>query len=173
VVELDDADSFDDIRRIVRTLGAALGETAKAEALVAHMDATLAALAAHPPARTLTVAAWSGGGVVPGKGSLADAVITAAGARNLAARPDARYGDFDIEALLLARPDALLQGDPRLTHPALRDEQGRHPLVRRLYRGRTVAIPETLYSCGLPQSAAAAVELRAALAALPRPGPTP
>ena len=171
VVEIDDADNFDDIRRSVRSLGAALGESARAEALVARMDEVLARLAAHPPPRSLTVAAWAGGGVVPGKGSLADAVITAAGARNIAARADARYGDFDVESLLRARPDALLQEDPSLAHPALRDQQGRHPLVRRLYRGRTVAIPETLYSCGLPQSADAAAELRAALALVPRGGP--
>ena len=166
VVEVDDADNFDDIRRGLRTLGAAVGEPGRAEVLIARMDATLGRLAARPPVHPLTVAAWDGGGVVPGKGSLADAVITAAGARNIAAPTGARYGDFDVEALLRARPDALLQEDPRLAHPALRDQQGRHPLVRRLYKGRIVAIPEILYSCGLPQSADAAAELRAALAAL-------
>jgi iron complex transport system substrate-binding protein len=164
LVELDDANSFADIRRIVRELGAATGEPARAEAMIARMDAVLADLAARPPSRVRTVAAWSGGGAVPGRGSLADAVIVAAGAVNIAARTDdARYGDFDVEALLRARPDALLQGDPRLTHPALRVEQGRHPLVRRLYAGRTIATPESLYACGLPQTADAALALRRAL----------
>lgn len=170
MVELDDANSFADIRRIVRQLGAAIGEPARAEAMVARIDAVLARLAASPPRRRWTVAAWSGGGAVPGRGSLADAIIAAAGADNIAARDgtDARYGDFDVEALLRARPDALLQEDPRLAHPALRVEQGRHPLVRRLYAGRTIAVPETLYACGLPQSAEAALELRRALEGLPR-----
>jgi iron complex transport system substrate-binding protein len=132
--------------------------------MIARMDAVLADLAARPPSRVRTVAAWSGGGAVPGRGSLADAVIVAAGAVNIAARTDdARYGDFDVEALLRARPDALLQGDPRLTLPALRVEQGRHPLVRRLYAGRTIATPESLYACGLPQTADAALALRRAL----------
>jgi hypothetical protein len=35
--------------------------------------------------------------------------------------------------------------------------------VRRLYAGRQITYPETLYSCGLPQSADAARDLRRAM----------
>lgn len=172
VVEIDDAVTFADIRRITRELGAAVGEPARAEALVARMDLSLAALAANPPPRPLVVAAWGGGGIVAGRGTLADAIITAAGATNVAADQGAlAFGNFDIEALLRARPDVLLQTDPRFTDPTLQREQGRHRLVRRLYAGRTVLLPEAGYQCGLPQSAEAAVALRRALTAIAPIGP--
>ena len=51
----------------------AVGEQARGEALIARMDAGLRALAAHRPARALTVAEWGGGGFVPGTGGLFDA----------------------------------------------------------------------------------------------------
>src|SRR5204863_233581 len=75
VVEVKNADSFADIRDIVRQVGDAVGEPQRAAALVGRMDATLAELAAHPPTRRLSVVAWSGGWAVPGKGSLPDASL--------------------------------------------------------------------------------------------------
>ena len=74
-------------------------------------------------------------------------------------------------ALLQARPALLLQSDPRFSKPTLQSQQGRHRLVRRLYAGRTVALPEVGYNCGLPQSADAAVALRRALSGITPLGP--
>lgn len=166
VVELDDANSFTDIRRIIGELGAAVGEPARAATLLTRMDQQLAELG-RQPRLPLVVAAWSGGGIVLGRGTLTDAIITAAGARNLAADQGALgFGNFDVETLLRVRPDALIQTDPRLARPTLQREQGRHRVVRRLYAGRTVGVPEAAYSCGLPQSADAAVALRRALSSI-------
>jgi len=167
VVAVKNADSFDDIRQILRQVGAAVGEPARAEALIGRMDATLADLAAHPPARRLRVVAWSGGSAVPGKGSLTDAIITAAGAVNIAARPGAAESSFGVEELLVARPDALLFGGASLGQPSLLTDEGQHRVVRRLYAGRRIAYNDVAHTCGLPQSADAARDLRRALDALP------
>ena len=51
----------------------------------ARMDATLMQLARHPLPQTIRVAGWDGGGAVPGRGSLFDAILTAAGGVNIAA----------------------------------------------------------------------------------------
>ena len=50
---LQPADSFDDVRRDIRTVASALGETERGRVLIAHMDATLTRLAADkgPPLR--------------------------------------------------------------------------------------------------------------------------
>ena len=172
VVAVKNADSFQDIREIVRQVGEAVGEPARAEALVRRMDATLADLAAHPPRRRLRVVAWSGGSAVPGKGSLTDAIITAAGAVNIAARPGAAESSFGVEELLIAHPDALLFGGASLGQPSLLTDEGQHRVVRRLYAGRRIAYNDVAHTCGLPQSADAARDLRRALDALPdrRPG---
>lgn len=166
VVEVKEAASFDEIRAEVRKVGRAVGEPARAEALVAHMDATLARVAAGRPARPIEVAAWDGGSV-PGRGTLTNAIIEAAGAVNVGARlPDQRYGSFGLEELLLARPDALLYSDAG-DGPSLRDGQNRHPALLRLYRSRRLTYPGPLYACGLPQSADAALALQKAITALP------
>ncbi|HEY8002782.1 MAG TPA: ABC transporter substrate-binding protein [Phenylobacterium sp.] len=167
VIEVKNADSFQDIRDILRQVGAAVGERSRAEALIARMDATLADLAAHPPRRRLRVVAWSGGSAVPGKGSLTDAIITAAGAVNIAARPGAAESSFGVEELLAADPDALLYGGATLGQPSLLTDEAQHRVVRRLYAGRRIAYNDVAHTCGLPQSADSARDIRRALDALP------
>jgi len=167
VVDVKNANNFQDIRDIVRQVGEAVGEPARAEALVRQMDATLAGLAAHPPRRRMRVVAWSGGSAVPGKGSLTDAIITAAGAVNIAARPGVAESSFGVEELLIAKPDALLFGGATLGQPSLLSDEGQHRAVREAYAGRRIAYSDIAHTCGLPQSAQAAVDLRRALDALP------
>ena len=167
VVEVKDANSFADIRDIVRQVGAAVGEPQRAEALIGQMDATLAELSSHPPARRLRVVAWSGGSAVPGKGSLTDAIITAAGATNIAAQPGQAESTFGVEELLVARPDALLYGGATLGQPSLVTDQGQHRVVRELYAGRRIRFNDIAHTCGVPQSAQSARDLRRALDALP------
>ena len=169
VVEVKDANSFADIRDIVRQVGDAVGEPQRAAALIARMDATLAELAAHPPARRLRVVAWSGGSAVPGKGSLTDAIITAAGAVNIAAQPGQAESSFGVEQLLAARPDALLYGGATLGQPSLVTDEGQHRVVRELYAGRRIRYNDIAHTCGVPQSADSARDLRRALDALPQP----
>jgi iron complex transport system substrate-binding protein len=167
VVDVKDANSFQDIRDILRQVGAEVGAPARAEALIARMDAELAALAAHSPKRRLRVVAWSGGSAVPGKGSLTDAIITAAGAENIAARPGAAESSFGVEELLIADPDALLFGGATLGQPSLLNDEGQHRVVRKRYAGRRIAYSDIAHTCGLPQSADSAVALRRAFDALP------
>ena len=165
VVDVDEANSFDDIRRVVRSIGDAVGARPRADGLVAAMDRELADLARAAPTRRLRVVAWSGGGTVPGRGTLTNAIITAAGATNIAAtHDDGRYSSFGLEELLTARPDLILQGVGSYDQPSLHRDAARHPLIARLYAGRQIDYPDTAYSCGLPQSARAAAELRAAMA---------
>jgi len=172
IVEVEDATDFASTRRIIRQIGAAVGEGARAEALVRGMDADLAALARRRPARPVRVALWSGDGSVPGRGTLTDAIITAAGGINIAARQqDRRSSSFGLEELLAARPDAVMQGVGNYGAPSLRRNVARHPLIDRLFAGRQIDYPDVSYTCGLPQSARAARELAAAFAALPRGGP--
>ncbi|MBO9518794.1 MAG: ABC transporter substrate-binding protein [Porphyrobacter sp.] len=169
LVKIDAANSFADIRRITRQMGAAVGEPERAEALIAEMDAKLALLEQDRPARPLEVAAWSSGDAVPGAGTLTDEIIRRAGAVNLARRvPDASYSTFGVEELLAARPDAIMRGEDRYDGPALRDAVSEHPAIRRAYAGRRISYPASLYACGLPQSADAAIALRAALAKVPQ-----
>lgn len=171
VVEVEAANDFDAIRRVMRQIGDAVGERARAETLIRGMDAELVRLAARRHDRPLRVVAWTGDGSVPGTGSLTDAIITAAGAENIAAKTlDDSYASFSVEELLVARPDAIMQGNGRYEKPSLRQARARHPLIDRLFAGRQIDYPDAAYTCGLPQTALAARALADAFDRIPREG---
>ena len=139
------------------------------------MDAALGQLAAHP-GPPLRVAAWDGGGFAASAGSMYDALLRAAGARNVAAErgSPADGGGPSVEQLLAARPDLLVEGGPGSDYPGPRTAVLDNPIVRRLWGGRTVFLSARDYECGTPFSAAGALRLRDALRAeTARPGPPP
>lgn len=167
LVEVPAADNFDEIRKITRLVAHAVGEDAAGELLIAHMDVTLGGLASSAPTK-IVVAGWNGAGNVPAKGTLFDAILTAAGGVNVVAGINAnivygQYTAFDLEQLVALKPDVLAYGQSRLGALDLTNQQLQHPIVRKLYAGRQITYPETLYNCGLPQSADAARDLRRAM----------
>jgi iron complex transport system substrate-binding protein len=142
-------------------VGAAVGEPARAEAILAEMDRELSTLRASAPKTPYRIVLWTGDSV-PGTGTLANTVIAASGAINIAARPPPLYDSFGVEDLLKARPEVLIFGHDDVSQPSLTQEALQHRLVRQRYAGREIAYPESLLNCGVPQSAKAAVMLRAA-----------
>lgn len=167
LVEVRTAASFADIRGNLRRLGEAVGEPARAELLIARMDLTLARLAADPRPAPRPVVVWSGGATVPGQDTLTNAIVTAAGARNIAARPGPADASFGVEDLLAARPEALLYAGAAPGVRSLTTDAGQHGAVRRLYASRRIAFDGIVHACGLPQSVDGARDLRRALDALP------
>jgi iron complex transport system substrate-binding protein len=167
MLEIPPAEDWAAIRSTLRSVAAETGTAARAETLIAEMDARLAQLDRRQTGSRPRVAAWTGGGASPGRGTLFHAILTAAGAENVGASGTG-YGRFDLEMLLDERPDALVFGDVRINQPALRSEIARHPLVRRLYSGRQFAIRDALMACGTPRSVEAAETLSADLRGLTR-----
>jgi iron complex transport system substrate-binding protein len=170
IVEVPAAENFAQIRAVTRLVADAVGERPRAEALLAHMDAVVRRLAESAPKQTIRVAGWGGGGFVPGRGTLFNVVLSAAGGVNIARRDT--Y--FDVEGLIAAHPDVLAYGDDYTDTPSLRDDQNSHPLLLRLYGHRRITYPAALLNCGVPEAADAAVALRAALErAMRSPGGAP
>ena len=173
MLEVPPANDFDDIRAQTRTVAHALGQDAVAESLIARMDTTLKQLESTKPSRVIRVAGWSGGGSVPGKGTLFDAILRAAGGVNIASDEGRSYAAFDIEQLLEARPDILAYGENSVS-PSLRTDEAQHPIILELYARRRISYPNALYGCGVVDSADAAVALRASLFdAMRNPGGPP
>ncbi len=172
LLEVTPSNNFEEIRTTTRAIAHTLGEEARGESLIAAMDATLRALSATTPTKVIRVAGWYGGGSVPGKGTLFDAILTAAGGVNIGASTQGlRSGAFSIEELLLARPDVLAYGENSKDTPGLRTDVAQHPLILKLYAQRRITYPQALYSCGVPESASAAKALRASmLEAMSSPG---
>jgi iron complex transport system substrate-binding protein len=162
LLQLPQANDFPAIRAGTRQLGARLGVSARAEALLRDMDDALAAAAASPLPGYPRVAAWDGSGNLPGRGTLYDAVVTAAGARNVGREHGMRPGGFHVEALLAAAPDVLLHGPP--TGMRSRSEQlVGHRLVRRYWADRQIVVPQDEFVCGSPYTGEAALRLNRAI----------
>lgn len=160
VLQIRPAESFEDIRVETRRLALAVGEKARAEALIAHMDAVLHDVAARSTPR-VTVAAWDGSGFAAQKGGLYDAILTAAGVHNIADDPGFQGADRpSVEALLAVAPDLLVRGEARFDPPGRQADLAFHPVVRRYWASRTVIVPQSAYLCGTPFSADAALALQ-------------
>ncbi|HEX4118382.1 MAG TPA: ABC transporter substrate-binding protein [Rhizomicrobium sp.] len=169
-LEVPQAQSFDQIRATTRMVGEAIGEQKRAEQLIARMDSTLRELATGKPKQTIRVVGWGGGGFVPGGDTLFNAVVGAAGGRNIAAH-DSYY---DVESLIAAKPDILAFADDYIDTPSLRRDQDDHPLLMRLFANRRIVYPAAYFGCGTPESASAALKLRGQLLqAMAKPGGVP
>lgn len=174
MIEVDNANSFDDIRRITRQVASAVGEEARGKALIARMDRQLAEIM-RDPGPALRVAAWDGAGFNASEGSLYNAVLETAGAINVANRPPAStYGRPDVEVLLLTAPTLLVKGAGNGRAPGLRDNVERHSIIRRFWDGpRTLTIRQAYYLCGTPFIGDAILQLRAELQGTARQVKTP
>jgi iron complex transport system substrate-binding protein len=160
LVEVPDAETFEEIRAATRKVADALEARPRAESLIAQMDKVLGALAAMRPTRPIRVAGWGGGGYVPGRHTLFNAILEAAGGSNIAGE---QGGYYDVEALIAARPDILVFGDDYIGLPSLRRDQDEHPALLKAVGNRRVVYPSAQFGCGLPESAEAAKDFRAAL----------
>jgi iron complex transport system substrate-binding protein len=147
---------LDGVRASVRAVADAVGEAAKGEALIAELDRRLSLLA--PPAGPRpTALIYQVGGSVSGPGSLADAILTAAGWRNMsAAYRLSRGGQVPLESLIAKPPDLLVLASQEDDYRTALADNLRHPIIRRLReRGASVELPWRFWLCGTPHIAEA------------------
>lgn len=114
-------------------------------------------------ARRLPVMYLSAGGAVAGSGTMMDAVIAAAGGRNV--RTDASWTVMPLERLVETPPALVALGF--FDHGRTRINPwlpGRHPAMRSaLERARTVSLPPAAISCEAWYAIDAAEQIAAAL----------
>jgi iron complex transport system substrate-binding protein len=145
VLRLDLPVDFPGIAAETRRLAGRLGVPSRGEALVASMEARLAAI--HHPASPPSVIAWEPRGYSAAPDSLMGAVIRAAGLRNVS--NGARLG---LEELLRHPPDRLIV-PAETDYPSLATDLLDHPAVRDIPRR---AVPSPLTICAGPFTAEAA-----------------
>lgn len=142
VVQINDATDFDGVRANVREVAAAVGQPAAGERLVNRMDADLAgARGAWGARRALYI---TPSGFTAGSGTLTDAVLRAAGLRNVA---PAGFSPIRLEHLVLNPPSLFIKA----FFEAVRIDRrgpGRGRVVARMAEGRTAAqLPGSLLTC--------------------------
>ncbi|WP_232627714.1 ABC transporter substrate-binding protein [Methylobacterium sp. Leaf118] len=162
VLELGVPTDLEGVRDQIRIVAVALGQPERGAAMVADLDARLAAVMPAPRALRALVMRPNAFTVAPG--GLGDALIRAAGLVNVAAELGRdRFGQVPLEAAAFADADLLVVDAGMPGHPSLADAVLHHPVVRSLHRsGRTVAIPNRFWTCPGPQMAEVVARLAAA-----------
>lgn len=151
-----------EMRAQIVEMAALLGEEERGAALLADIDARLAALAATRPAERRRAIVLRPNGFTVGHGSLVDEVLTLAGLDNIAASLGIdSYGQIALETVALGGAKMLILNDTPDGPPSLAHEVLRHPLIGALgERLQLVALPSRLWTCAGP-SVLDAIELLA------------
>lgn len=140
--------SLADVRANILRMGALLVQEERAETLAAAFDKGLAEIA-QAEAAGKSIATYSANGYSVGAGSLADAIISAAGLENVGARLGiSGAGRLPLEMMILAQPD-LIALDARPAAPARADEILAHPALASA-SGRRIEMPASRWICGGP-----------------------
>jgi iron complex transport system substrate-binding protein len=162
VLELDDPRNYDEALAQIRILAEALGEPARGAALIAGMNARLAALP-PPGARRPVAVLYGPNGYTFGPGSLLDDLMRRAGFDNLAARAGlGAAGTLPLEALLLDPPEVLFVERETRAVTALADQSLAHPALRRLAARLPHAdLSSRLWNCAGPEIVEAVAQMAA------------
>jgi iron complex transport system substrate-binding protein len=150
VEKLPFSSGLDGVRVAIRRVAAAVGEVERGEALIAAFDGDLAA--ARPAAsdtRRPSALIYQVNGLSSGPGSLADALLVAAGFTNHAAAIGIGAGGaLPLETLVADPPDLLILTGPADEYRTVVAENLRHPALAALLREvPSVTIPWRLWLC--------------------------
>lgn len=166
VVELPPANRLADVPAHLRAVGAALGQQARAEALVAEFNAGLEAVRV-PQVPTVTAAFYHPNGYTTGAGTLADDILSVTGFINAGATAGVTGGGIlPLERLVMLAPELIVTSAP---YPgASRSEDIlRHPALEVL-RAKAAArrMSDADWICGIPHILRAVAGMAAAHKAL-------
>ncbi|MEQ1498683.1 MAG: ABC transporter substrate-binding protein [Novosphingobium sp.] len=147
----------------VLALAAIAGHPDRGEAMVARIDAALAA-AAPPPGPPVPTVVWQSGGIVPGQGTLITELLARTGFINFAAARGMQQADMLPLEVMLADPPRLIlaAGNPYSDEDRLLS----HPALSGLKNTRRARLDPVLLWCGGPsivKTAARLAQVRRAL----------
>ena len=136
----------------VREVAALVGRPERGQAMVARIEAALAAAAPAPGARRIDTLVFMPGGFASGPGTLMDEMMTRAGLTNVIGRYGLSFSaNVPLERVLADPPELLLSGEPSRGLPSRAERMMRHPALARIAgRMHQAVFPERLLFCGGP-----------------------
>ncbi|MGE0597672.1 MAG: ABC transporter substrate-binding protein [Hyphomonadaceae bacterium] len=167
VLQVGDTPDFAAARADLIDAARVLGHAARGETLAHDLDLRLARLAAAAPAREPGVMYLSSGGAVAGSGVMMDAVISAAGGRNI--WQGQSWTVLPLERMVTTPPALIALGFFETGRTRVNAwTPSRHPAVQRaLAHALTVSLPAAAISCEAWYAIDAAEAIAAALRDLP------
>lgn len=164
-------ETVDESKKQISDIARRIGQQQSGAALNTRIDAAMAA--ARTDARAVSTLIWQGSGLVPGKGTLADELLTRTGFRNLSHGLGLKQWDIlPLEGLLSEPPSVLLAGQANMgAGNADANRMLSHPVLRKAGTHIRVAhYPSSLLHCGGPviiKSVARLAEIHRSLEAKP------
>ena len=161
IVTFDPELTLDDMRANIRKLGEAVGESARAEQVIADFDTRLAELQAQIPAGEKPIFAEVGvNNFIAGENTLYTHIVNAGGYRTLGqALGFDGFRNVPLEEILSVEPALMSTATPWTNPPSMSTLALGHPALRAMVKEiPQVAIPERYTTCGAP-SALGAVEI--------------
>ncbi|WP_102225146.1 ABC transporter substrate-binding protein [Acidimangrovimonas sediminis] len=149
------------VRAAVLRMGRLLGREGAARAEVEKMDVALARLTPPKGLPEKTAALYYPNGYSPGGGTLANAILAAAGFRNLAARTGRTgAGTLPLERLVMAAPSVIVTSHP---YPGASRAEAilRHPALREVEKTAKVVYSGPSWVCGTPEVVKAVAQMAA------------
>lgn len=136
----------------IRQVAGLLGRQARGEAVVAQIEAALAAAAPPPGAPPVPAIVYQPNGFAAGVGTLTDEMLRRTGFENVAARYGlGRWGNIALEQIIADPPQVLLAGEAAAGAPTWADRVLSHPALARIaHRMRRETFPQRLLYCGGP-----------------------
>lgn len=161
VLQVGDTSDFASARTDLIDAAQTLGHPARGEALARDLDLRLSRLSTQRGRQPVMY--LSGGGAVAGRETMMDAVIAAAGGRNI--RTDASWTVMPLERLIETPPALIALGFFDTGRDRVNAwSPSRHPALRRaLARARTVHLPPATIACEAWYAIDAAEAIAAAL----------
>jgi iron complex transport system substrate-binding protein len=165
------------ISDVVRRIATVTASESRGQELIADFERRLAVAEGvrPPPAARPSAVIYQINGLTSGPDSLADAMLNAAGFRNLAVEYLlSAVGTLSLEVLTARPPDLLVLASAPSQYPTAVADNLRHPVLNRLSAGgHSLVLPWPLWLCGTPHIAEAIERLVAARAALSNVRPRP
>jgi iron complex transport system substrate-binding protein len=158
-------------KKQISDIAARIGQSRQGANLNTKIDTAISAARSNAPPVSALI--WQGSGLVPGKGTLADEMLTRTGFRNLSSTIGLKKWDIlPIEGLLSGPPAVLLAGQANMgAGNADANRMLSHPVLRNIgSRIRVAHYPSSLLHCGGPiiiKSVARLAEIRRSLEAKP------
>ena len=165
VVEVAPPTSLAEARDAIAQVGAALGRSETAEAMIADFDREVARLARPAGPDAPTAATWGANGYSIAGDTLAGDILRRAGFALVTDRLGMKTSGYvPLEVLVMAQPDLIVTGSP-YPGASRAEEVLDHPALERL-ESHVLRMPDALWTCALPRSLEALAMLSAEAQAL-------
>ena len=152
IVKLPVVSNIEDIRRNIRTVADAVGETRRGRQLIDTFDRRLLAASASTTQPKPVAAIYRRNSFTSGDNTLTGAILEAAGLTNLAAQLGiSGTGHLPLEVLISQQPDIIVMSRERNRKRSVATTTLRHPAFKKSAANRlTVRIADYIWACGTP-----------------------